>query len=77
VRKPDCTEKPLVLPPDVQALAQGLYAGDLEVVLLTVLMAADENRVPCCQKAVDRIVSFLTRLSKYDAALPLDKPCRS
>ena len=58
--------------PDVQALAQGLHAGDLEVILLTVLMAVDENRVPCCRETVDRIVIFLTRLSSYDTALPLD-----
>jgi hypothetical protein len=76
VRKSDCTENPQVMPPEIQALAQGLYAGDLEAVLLTVMMAADENRVPCCEKTADRIILFLTRLAKYDAALPLDKPCR-
>jgi hypothetical protein len=56
--------------PDVRALAQGLYAGDLEVILLTVLMALDENRVPCCQETASRIVDFLTRLSSYDSDLP-------
>jgi hypothetical protein len=58
--------------PEVRALAEGLYAGDLEIILLTVLMALDENRVPCCQEAADRIVGFLTRLSNYDAELPLE-----
>jgi hypothetical protein len=70
MRKVDTTEKPLIMEPDVQALVQGLHAGDLEAILLTVLMAVDENRVPCCQKSVDRIVGFLTRLSSYDEALP-------
>jgi hypothetical protein len=60
----------MLMAPEVRALAEGLYAGDLEVILLTVLMALDENRVPCCQDAANRIVAFLTRLSKYDADLP-------
>jgi hypothetical protein len=70
MRKVDTTEKPLIMEPDVQILVQGLHAGDLEAILLTVLMAIDENRVPCCQQSVDRIVGFLTRLSCYDEALP-------
>jgi hypothetical protein len=63
--------EPLLTAPAVRALAEGLYAGDLEAILLTVLMAVDENRLPCCQEAADRIVGFLTRLSSYDADLPL------
>ena len=51
-------------------LSDGLCAGDMETILLTVLMAADENRIPCCRQAEDRILTFLRRLSEYDATLP-------
>jgi hypothetical protein len=54
----------------IQTLSDGLYAGDMETILLTVLMAADENRIPCCRQAEDRILAFLRRLSEYDATLP-------
>ena len=52
-------------------LLRGLRAGDLETVLLTVAMAADENRMPCADtdKAA-RILAVLARLAEHDAALP-------
>ena len=53
-----------------QTLSDGLCAGDMEAILLTVLIAADENRIPCCRQAEDRILAFLRRLSEYDATLP-------
>jgi hypothetical protein len=51
-------------------LSDGLCTGDMETILLTVLMAADENRIPCCRQAEDRILAFLSRLSECDAILP-------
>ena len=56
--------------PEVQLLAHGLYAGDLESILLTVLIAVDENRVTCCHETISRIIAFLSRLSEYDSILP-------
>jgi hypothetical protein len=53
-------------------LLRGLRAGDLETVLLTVAMAAEENRMPCADPdEVERILAFLARLVEHDAALPL------
>jgi len=53
-------------------LLRGLRAGDLETVLLTVAMAAEENRMPCADPdEVERILDFLARLVEHDAALPL------
>ena len=57
--------------PAVQKLTRGLYAGDLEAILLTVLIAADEYRIPCEPEAEARILIFLKRLSKFDAVLPV------
>ncbi len=52
-------------------LLRGLRAGDLETVLLTVAMAADENRMPCADPDEERrILAFLARLAEHDAALP-------
>ncbi len=52
-------------------LLRGLRAGDLEGVLLTVAMAADENRMPSADPdEVGRILAFLARLAEHDAALP-------
>ena len=52
-------------------LFRGLRAGDLESVLLTVAMAAEENRMPCAHPDEDeRILGFLARLAEHDAALP-------
>jgi hypothetical protein len=43
----------------------------LETVLLTVAMAADENRMPCADPdEAERILGFLARLAEHDAALP-------
>jgi hypothetical protein len=53
-------------------LLRGLRAGDLETVLLTVAMAAEENRMPCADPdEVERILDFLARLAEHDGALPL------
>ena len=53
-------------------LLRGLRAGDLECVLLTVAMAADENRMPSADPdEAARILAFLARLAQYDGALPL------
>jgi hypothetical protein len=54
----------------IQKLTRGLHAGDLEAILLTVLIAADENRMVCGAAAKDRILTFLKRLRKYDDILP-------
>lgn len=55
-------------------LLSGLCAGDLETVLLTVAMAAEENRMPSADPdEAARILSFLARLAAHDAALP--PPC--
>jgi hypothetical protein len=52
-------------------LLRGLRAGDLECVLLTVAMAADENRMPSADPdEADRILAFLARLAQYDSVLP-------
>jgi hypothetical protein len=51
----------------------GLRAGDLESVLLTVAMAAEENRMPSADpEEAERIPAFLARLAEHDAMLP---PC--
>jgi hypothetical protein len=43
----------------------------LETVLLTVAMAADENRMPSADPEEEaRILAFLARLAGHDAALP-------
>ncbi len=52
-------------------LLHGLCAGDLESVLLTVAMAAEENRMPSADPdEAARILAFLVRLAEHDAALP-------
>jgi hypothetical protein len=52
-------------------LLRGLRAGDLATLLLTVAMAADENRMPSADPDEEkRILAFLTRLAEHDAALP-------
>ena len=52
-------------------LLRGLHAGDLDTVLLTVAMAAEENRMPCADPDEEaRILAFLARLAEHDAALP-------
>ena len=54
-------------------LLRGLRAGDLESVLLTVAMAAEENRMPSADPdEAERILAFLARLAEHDAALPPD-----
>ena len=56
-------------------LFRGLRAGDLETVLLTVAMAADENRMPSADPdEAERILAFLARLAEHDAPLPLPPP---
>ena len=53
-------------------LLRGLRAGDLECVLLTVAMAAEENRMPSADTdEAARILAFLTRLAGHEADLPL------
>ncbi len=55
----------------LRGLFRGLRAGDLESVLLTVAMAAEENRMPCADPdEAGRILGFLARLAEHDAALP-------
>jgi hypothetical protein len=55
----------------LRGLFRGLRAGDLETVLLTVAMAAEENRMPCADPEEERrILAFLARLAGHDAALP-------
>ncbi|HYI85050.1 MAG TPA: hypothetical protein VEX11_17820 [Acetobacteraceae bacterium] len=52
-------------------LLRGLRAGDLATLLLTVAMAADENRMPSADPDEEkRILAFLTRLAEHDDALP-------
>jgi hypothetical protein len=52
-------------------LLRGLRAGDLATLLLTVAIAADENRMPSADPDEERrILAFLARLAKHDAALP-------
>jgi hypothetical protein len=54
-------------------LLHGLCAGDLESVLLTVAMAAEENRMPSADPdEARRILGFLARLAEHDPSLP---PC--
>ncbi len=54
---------------------RGLRAGDLECVLLTVAMAAKENRMPYADPDEPaRILAFLARLAEHDAALPPPPP---
>jgi hypothetical protein len=60
-------------PPEgaLRHLLRGLHAGDLDTVLLTVAMAADENRMPSADpEEARRILAFLARLAEHDAALP-------
>ena len=60
-------------PPEgaLRHLLRGLRAGDLETVLLTVAMAADENRMPSADpEEAARILAFLARLAEHDTALP-------
>ena len=55
----------------LRGLLRGLHAGDLESVLLTVAMAAEENRMPSADPDEERrILAFLARLAEHDAALP-------
>lgn len=57
----------------LQDLFRGLRAGDLESLLLTVEMAAEENRMPSADPdEAERILTFLGRLAEYDPALPSD-----
>jgi hypothetical protein len=62
--------------PALRGLLRGLRAGDLETILLTVAMAADENLMPSADPdEVARILGFLARLAQYDPALlpgPID-----
>ena len=52
-------------------LLRGLRAGDLESVLLTVAMAAEENRMPSADPdEAARILGFLARLAEHDTGLP-------
>ncbi len=56
---------------------RGLRAGDLECVLLTVAMAAKENRMPYADPdEAGRILAFLARLAEHDAMLPPSPPPR-
>ena len=51
-------------------LLRGLRAGDLETVLLTVEMAADENRMPSADPdEAARILAFLARLAEHETVL--------
>ena len=55
----------------LHGLLRGLFAGDLECVLLTVAMAAEENRMPSADPdEAARILDFLARLAEHDAGLP-------
>lgn len=57
------------------SLLRGLRAGDLDTVLLTVAMAAEENRMPCADPDEEaRLLAFLARLAEHDAALPPPRP---
>ncbi len=56
----------------LRGLLRGLRAGDLESVLLTVAMAAEENRMPSADPdEARRILDFLARLAEHDAGLPM------
>jgi hypothetical protein len=55
----------------LDGLLRGLRAGDLETLLLTVALAADENRMPSSDPGEEqRILAFVARLAEHDAALP-------
>lgn len=55
----------------LRGLLRGLRSGDLETVLLTVAMAAEENRMPSADPdEAARILRFLTRLAGHDVGLP-------
>ena len=73
-RRRPWAERGIPKPPEAAALPdllRGLRAGDLECVLLTVAMAADENRMPSTDPDEEaRILAFLARLAEHDAALP-------
>ncbi len=59
----------------LRRLLRGLRAGDLETVLLTVAMAAEENRMPSADPdEAARILAFLARLAEHDAMLPPPPP---
>jgi hypothetical protein len=59
----------------LHGLLRGLHAGDLETVLLTVAMAADENRMPSADPDEERrIFAFLARLAEHGAALAPPRP---
>ncbi len=54
----------------MRRLLRGLRAGDLQTVLLTVEMAAEENRMPSGDPhEAARILAFLARLAEHDAML--------
>ena len=54
-------------------LLRGVCAGDLDTILLTVAMAAEENRLPCTNPEEEqRILAFLRRLAAFDTLLPQD-----
>lgn len=55
----------------LRSLLLGLRAGDLECLLLTLAMAAEENRMPSADPdEAARILAFLARLAEYDTVLP-------
>ena len=61
----------------LRRVLSGLRSGDLGTVLLTIEMASEENRMPCADPAeTARILAFLTRLSRLDAALPRHQSTR-
>ena len=63
------SERPEVAP---RILARALRAGDMGCALLTVAMAAEENRMTCADPdEAARILAFLARLAEHDAALPV------
>ena len=57
-------------------LFRGLRAGDLQTILLTVAMAAEDNRMPAADPDEEaRILAFLKRLAaQHDGALALPTP---
>ena len=58
----------------VRRIFAGLRAGDLRTILLSMEMAADENRLPTADpEETTRILAFLVRLSRLDAGLPRRK----
>ena len=59
----------------LRRLLRGLRTGDLQTVLLTVEMAADESRLPSADPdEAARILTFLARLAEHDAMLPPPPP---